>query len=84
LLSVIDGKDHMLWNFLTASKRAPISVLEFFFTMLECDGVTIQGIHVDKDDTLANSSEFCDFLLECKMPLETTGGYASFLNGKIE
>jgi len=84
LLSVIDGKDRMLWNFPTASKRAPISVLEFFFTMLECDGVTIQGIHVDKDDTLANSSEFCDFLLECKMPLETTGGYASFLNGKIE
>jgi len=31
-----------------------------------------------------NSSEFCDFLLQCCISLETTSGYASFLNGKIE
>lgn len=66
LLSIIDGKDCMLWNFPTTSKRAPLSILDFFFTMLERDGVTIQAICVDEDGALANSSEFSDFLLTAK------------------
>jgi hypothetical protein len=84
LLSIIDGKDCMLWNFPTTSKRAPLSILDFFFTMLEHDGVTIQAIRVDEDGALANSTEFSDFLVDRKILLDTTGGYASFLNGKIE
>jgi hypothetical protein len=63
---IIDGKDRMLWNFPTASKRAPLLILDFFFTMLERDGVTIQAICVDEDGALANSSEFSDFLLTAK------------------
>jgi hypothetical protein len=74
----------MLWNFPTTSKRAPLSILDFFFTMLEHDGVTIQAIRVDEDGALANSTEFSDFLVDRKILLDTTGGYASFLNGKIE
>jgi hypothetical protein len=84
LLSVVDGKDRMLWNFPTASKRPPLQILDFLFTMLTHDGVRVQCIRVDEDGALANSSEFCDFLIERKISLETTGGYASFLNGKIE
>jgi len=84
LLSVIDGKDRMLWNFPTASKHTPLQILDFLFAMLTHDGVKVQCIRVDEDGALANSSEFCDFLIQRKISLETTGGYASFLNGKIE
>jgi hypothetical protein len=84
LLSVIDGKDCMLRNFPTASKHAPLQVLDFLFAMLAHDGIMVQCIRVDEDGALANSSEFCDFLFQRKISLETTGGYASFLNGKIE
>jgi hypothetical protein len=84
LLSVIDGKDRMLWSLPTASKHVPLSVLDFLFTTLEHENITIQGARVDEDGALANSSEFCDFLLHRHIALQSTGGYASFLNGKIE
>jgi len=84
LLSVIDGKERMLWNFPTASKRCPLQILDFLFAMLQHEGITVQCIRVDEDGALANSSEFCDFLLQRCIYLETTGGYASFLNGKIK
>jgi hypothetical protein len=84
LLSIIDGKDRMLWNFPTASKSAPISILEYFFNMLEKEDVVIKCVRVDEDGALAKSSEFTTFLTNCNITMETTGGHASFLNGKIE
>ncbi len=74
----------MLWNFPTASKRCPLQILDYLFAMLQHEGTTVQCIRVDEDGALANSSEFCDFLVQRHISLETTGGYASFLNGKIE
>jgi hypothetical protein len=84
LLSVIDGKDRMLWNFPTASKRVPLSILDYLFTMLDREGATIENVCVDEDGALANNSEFSDFLIHHKISLQTTGGYASFLNRKVE
>jgi len=74
----------MLWNFPTASKHPPLQILDFLFAILNHEGILVQCIRVDEDGALANSSEFCDFLIQWKISLETTGGYASFLNGKIE
>jgi len=84
LLSVIDGKDRMLWNFPTTSKHVPLSILDYSFTMLDREGVTIENVRVDEDGALANNSEFSNFLINHKISLQTTGGYASFLNGKVE
>jgi len=42
------------------------------------------AVRVDEDGALANNSEFSDFLVDRSISLESTGGYASFLNGKIE
>ena len=40
---------------------------------------------MDEDGALAHSSEFTEFFkVEATVMLETTGGYASFLNGKVE
>jgi len=84
LLSVIDGKDRMLWNFPTTSKRVPLSILAYLFTMLEREGVIIESVRADEDGALANNSEFSDFLIQQKISLQTTGGYTSFLNGKVD
>jgi hypothetical protein len=63
LLSIIDGKTCMLWNFPTASKRVPLEILEFFFGALSKENISILGVRVDEDGALANNTEFSDFLL---------------------
>jgi hypothetical protein len=52
--------------------------------MLHREGDTILSICVDEDGALANSADFAEFLIKHSILLETTGGHASFLNGKIE
>jgi hypothetical protein len=84
VLSIIDGKDRMLWTFPTASKRVPLRILDYFFNIMEKDGIIIKSVRVDEDGALANNTEFCHFLFTRSKTLESTGGYASFLNGKIE
>jgi hypothetical protein len=74
----------MLWNFPTASKRVPLSILDYFFAALAQENITVSGVCVDEDGALANNTEFCDVLLERHINLKTTGGCASWLNGKIE
>jgi hypothetical protein len=64
LLSIIDGKDHMLWSFPTASKRIPLKILDYFFNMLDKEGISVLGVQVDEDGALANNSEFSDFLID--------------------
>jgi hypothetical protein len=39
---------------------------------------------VDEDGALARSFKFTELLLQDSITLETTGGYGSFLNGKVE
>ncbi len=56
LLSIIDGKDRMLWNSPTASKSIPLSILAYLFTMLEREGVIIESVRVDEDGALANKT----------------------------
>jgi hypothetical protein len=74
----------MLWTFPTATKRVPHRILDYFFNMLTKEGISILAVRVDEDGALANNSEFSDFLVDRSISLESTGGYASFLNGKIE
>jgi hypothetical protein len=75
LLSIIDCKDRVLRNFSTASKRAPISVLTYFFSLLSQNGVTVKCVCVD-EDALAKSSEFSDLLVQHNISMETIGGFA--------
>jgi hypothetical protein len=46
--------------------NVPHLILDFLFAMLNHEGVTVQCLRVDEDGALANSSEFCDFLLQQK------------------
>jgi hypothetical protein len=83
LLSVIDGKDRMLWMFPTANKRPPLELLEFVFTMLQREGITILCVHVDEDGALANSSEFAAFLTKHSITMETRGVMLPFLMARL-
>jgi len=74
----------MLCDFSMASKCVPIAILDYYFTALDKEGITALGVHVDEDGALADNTEFCDFLLAHSITLESSGGYASFLNGKID
>jgi len=61
LLSIIDGKDRLLWNFPTACKHTPVSILDKFSYMLTKEYITVHCAHIDEDGALANHSESCDF-----------------------
>ncbi len=84
MLLIIDAKTRMLWLFCTSNKRAPIKILSYFFSIMKRENKIIKTIRVDEDGALARSFEFTELLLQHSITLETTGGYASFLNGKVE
>jgi hypothetical protein len=84
MLLIIDAKTRMLWLFCTANKRPPLKILDYSLSTLTKENKTIHTIRVDEDGAFARNYEFTEFLLRHKINLETTGGHASFLNGKVE
>jgi hypothetical protein len=84
MLLIIDAKTGMLWVFCTSNKRPPIILLTYFFSIMQQENKIIRTIRVDEDGALARSYEFTELLIQYSITLETTGGYASFLNGIIE
>jgi hypothetical protein len=84
MLVIIDAKTRMLWLFCTSGKRPPLHILTYFFDIMKQEGCTIKTIRVDEEGSLARNAEFTTFLLNQRTTLDTTGGYSSFLNGKVE
>jgi hypothetical protein len=84
MLLIIDAKTRMLWLFCSSTKRAPLSTLEYFFTILHRENKAPKTVRVDEDGALARNYEFTNLLIQERLTLETTGGYASFLSGKVE
>jgi hypothetical protein len=85
MLTIIDANTRTLWLFCTSSKKPPIHIVRWFFTKLRREQRTLATVRVDEDGSLARSSLFCAFIRdEAKLGLDTTVGYASYLNGKVE
>jgi hypothetical protein len=85
MLTINDAKTRTLWLFCTSSKKPPIRIICWFFTQLRCEQRTLATVCVDEDGSLARSSLFCTFIRdEAKLGLDTTGGYASYINVKVE
>jgi hypothetical protein len=71
-----------MWMFCTYSKKPPIHILRWFFTNLRRESHLLDNVRVDEDGALARSSCFCQYIRdEDKLDLNSTGGYASHLNG---
>ena len=83
-LSIKDAATNYTWIFLSRNKRPPLDILSFFISIMKKENRTIRYIRVDEDKALANCTAFCKLLLLHNITLQTTGGYASSLNGKSE
>lgn len=84
MLLIIDAKMRILWLFYNVNKHPPLKILVYFLSTLNKDNKTVATIRVDEDGAFAQNFEFFEFLLHKNITLETTGGRASFLNGKVE
>eukprot|EP00978_Attheya_sp_CCMP212_P016076 scaffold41833_cov35-Attheya_sp.AAC.4 len=76
--TIIDVTSTYPWGFPSRSKRLPISIFQWFISVLQSMGKKPLYIRVDEGGELAKSAEFCRTIVD------TTGGYASNLNEKIE
>jgi hypothetical protein len=72
----------MLWLFWTSNKRAPIKILSYFFFILKKEKKSFIPLELMKMVLLVEAMNSQNYF--CNITLETTGGYASFLNGKVE
>ena len=66
------------------SKRPPLDILKFLVTTLRNQDEKFAFIRVDEDCALARSSELMSTCHNMNIIVQTTGGYASSLNGKSE
>lgn len=83
-LSVVDAKSRYGFEFPSASKRPPLRIVRNLVKLLRSCGYPVHVIRVDEDSGLAKSSDFCRLLADLQVILETTGGYNSTNNGKVE
>jgi hypothetical protein len=82
--TIVDAASAYPWGFPSRSKRPPISIFRWFISVIRAMGKTPLYIRVDEGGELAKSSDFCRTVTGLNLILETTGGYASNLNGKNE
>ena len=73
-----------LFGFPSRSKRPPLDILKFLVTKLRNQDKKVAFIRVDEYGALARYSVFMKTYHNMNIIVQTTGGYASFLNGKSE
>ena len=64
------------------SKRPHLEIIKFLVTILRNQGNKVSFIRVDEDVALASYSEFLNTCHGMNSIVQTTGGYASSINGK--
>eukprot|EP00957_Ditylum_brightwellii_P211080 15365728-Ditylum_brightwellii.AAC.2 len=85
-LSTIDAKPRKLLNFLSSAKRTPLRVIKYFLHAIQKEGNTVIEIRKDEEGNISRNAEFTSMMIN-EFPgikINTTSGYASWLNGKIE
>eukprot|EP00957_Ditylum_brightwellii_P081471 6198127-Ditylum_brightwellii.AAC.1 len=86
LLNIIDTKSKQLLGFLSSAKRTPIRIIKYFLHAIQKEGKNVIETRIDKDGNISKSAEFISMMIY-EFPgikTDTTGGYASWINGKIE
>ena len=70
------------FEFLSIKKRPHLDIIKFLVTILRNQGNKVSFIRVDEDVALASYSEFLNTCHVMNSIVQTTGGYASSINGK--
>ena len=72
------------FGFPSRSKRPPLDIPKILVTIFNNQDKKVAFIRVDEDVSLEISSEFMSTCPNMNIIVESTGGYASYLNGKSE
>ena len=84
-LVIVEATERMVFFFPCRHKNPPIDLVLFFFSWLRRHGVPVADIRSDEDGAFVRSTEFCKILYKSLgIVLQSTGGYASTINGKAE
>ena len=84
-LIIVEATTRYMWFFPCRHKNPPIDLCLFFFDWLKRHGLPVLRIRCDEDGAFIRCTEFCKVMLESLgIPLQSTGGYASSINGKAE
>jgi len=84
-LIIVEATSRYIWIFPSRSKRAPIDLCLYFFNQMKRLGLPVIRVRTDEDGALVNNTEFCKMIYNSLgMALESTGGYASNINGIAE
>ena len=82
---IVDAKTRRVWAFCTSSKRPPIHIMRFFLQQLKNIHRPTQFIRCDEGGEVIRCEDFNAMLLkEFNIVMQTTGGYSSWINGKVE
>ena len=82
---IVDAKTRKVWAFCTPSKRPPLHIIRVLFHHLKSINKAPQFVRCDEGGELSRCEDFCEMLLkEFNIVLQTTGGYSSWINGKVE
>ena len=85
MITVVCAKTRIIWVFPTASKRTPVRIIRFILTTLVNEQHPCKRVRVDEDSALEKSIDVKNLRIEeFKISMETTGGDASWINGKNE
>ena len=84
-LIIVEATTRKLWFFPTKHKAPPLDLCLFFFNHLQRQGVPVLQLRGDEDGAFIGNTEFCGTMYKsCGLVMESTGGYASTINGKAE
>jgi hypothetical protein len=85
-LNAIDAKFRKLFGFPSSAKSVPVRIIKFFLLAMICEGKTVIDIRVDEEGAIARSATFTSMIVDTfsGICIVSTGGYALWLNGKIE
>ena len=83
-LTIACAHSSYIFAFPTKSKSPPLDIVKWFVNTIRSMGYKAIFFRVDEDRALARSSEFSSLILELNGIIQTTGGYNSENNGKVE
>ena len=83
-LTIIDNTTSHLFRYPTRSKRRPLQIIKTFIKLSLHRGYKISILRVEKCREIYRSSDLMKICIDHEVSVETNGGCASSINGKVE